>query len=303
MRWLPFRSAWVKWAERWFPDAYVFVLLAVVIVALGAVLHGGSPLEVSRAFGDGFWNLIPFTMQIVLVAVTGYVVSMSSPAAAALRRLARVPRTGRGAIVFVGVLSILLSLVNWGLSLVSSALLVKEIARRTDIRLDYRAAGAAGYLGLGCGFTLGVTSSAAQLQANAASIPPSLITITGVIGFSETILTWQNGLTTLVVLLHSVKLAGASRDPDELEEDEEPATADAEGLRRFLERDVLPCFETRKKELANRPQIRELAFGEALDPDKLERLVRYKVHFDRKLERMLAMLLRLKDLRQGTTGG
>jgi hypothetical protein len=36
-------------------------------------------------------------------------------------------------------------------------------------------------------------------------------------------------------------------------------------------------------------------FGEALDPDKLERLGRYEVHLDRKLGRMLAMLLRLKD--------
>ena len=87
-------------------------------------------------------------------------------------------------------------------------------------------------------------------------------------------------------------------DPDELEEDEEPATPDAEGLRRFLEEEVLPWFEKRKKELANRPLIRDQAFGEALDPDKLERLGRYEVHLDRKLERVLAMLLRLKDLRR-----
>ena len=70
-------------------------------------------------------------------------------------------------------------------------------------------------------------------------------------------------------------------------------------LRGFLENVVLPWLETRKKELANRPLIREQAFGEALDPDKLERLGRYEVHLDRKLERMLTMLLRLKDLRQG----
>jgi hypothetical protein len=62
-------------------------------------------------------------------------------------------------------------------------------------------------------------------------------------------------------------------------------------------------FEARKKELANRPLIREQAFGESLDPDKLERLGRYEVHLDRKLERMLAMLLRLKDLRQGAIAG
>jgi hypothetical protein len=61
---------------------------------------------------------------------------------------------------------------------------------------------------------------------------------------------------------------------------------------------VLPWFENRKKELANRPLIREQALGEALDPDKLEQLGRYEVHLDRKLERMLTMLLRLKELRR-----
>jgi len=94
-----------------------------------------------------------------------------------------------------------------------------------------------------------------------------------------------------------------TRDPDELEDNEKPATADVEGLRRFLEGEVLPWFETRKKELTNRPLIREQAFGEALDPDKLERLGRYEVHLDRKLERMLTMLLRLKELRQGSVEG
>jgi hypothetical protein len=92
-------------------------------------------------------------------------------------------------------------------------------------------------------------------------------------------------------------------NPDELGEDEEPATADVGSLRRFLEGKVLPWFENRQKELANRPLIREQAFGEALDPDKLERLGRYEVHLDRKLERMLAMLLRLKDLRRSTVAG
>ena len=76
-----------------------------------------------------------------------------------------------------------------------------------------------------------------------------------------------------------------------------PPPPDAEGLRGFIEGEVLPWFGTRKKELANRPLIREQAFGEAFDPDKLERLGRYEVHLDRKLERTLAMLLKLKELR------
>jgi short-chain fatty acids transporter len=168
-----FSQHMVGFAERWFPDAYVFVLIAVVVIALGTIAHGGSPLAVSRAFGDGFWNLIPFTMQMALVAIGGYVVAMSPPIAAALRRLAGVPSTARGAVVFVGVLSILLSLINWGLSLIFSGLLVREIARRKDIRLDYRAAGAAGYLGLGCGFTLGITPRCCPSPASSASPRPS----------------------------------------------------------------------------------------------------------------------------------
>ena len=91
--------------------------------------------------------------------------------------------------------------------------------------------------------------------------------------------------------------------PNELEEDEEPATPDVAGLRRFLEDKVLPWFEERKEEIGRRPLLREQAFGESLDPDKLEHLGRYEVHLDRKLERMLSMLLRLRDLRQGAVAG
>ena len=87
---------------------------------------------------------------------------------------------------------------------------------------------------------------------------------------------------------------------DEMEENQEPATPDVQGLRSFLEDEVLPWFENRKKELTNRPLIREQAFGDSLEAEKLERLGRYEVHLDRKLERMLAMLLRLRELRQGS---
>jgi len=43
--------------------------------------------------------------------------------------------------------------------------------------------------------------------------------------------------------------------------------------------------------------LRSQAFGQALEPDRLDKLARYEVHLDRKLERMLAMLLKLQDLR------
>ena len=59
-------------------------------------------------------------------------------------------------------------------------------------------------------------------------------------------------------------------------------------LKRFLENEVLPWYEKRYQELEYRPLIRAQAF-EAVNPGRLERLARYEVHLDRKLERVLAM--------------
>jgi len=64
---------------------------------------------------------------------------------------------------------------------------------------------------------------------------------------------------------------------------------------------VMPSYEARRKELQNLPLIREQAFGEALDADKLEGLARYEIHLDRKLERMLSMLIRLQELKAAGT--
>ncbi|GJE46644.1 hypothetical protein AEGHOMDF_5851 [Methylobacterium soli] len=79
-------------SERWFPDSYVFVLVAACLVGLGVLAHGSEPLAISKAFGDGFWSLIPITMQMALVAIGGYVVAVSPPVAALMRRAAALPR-------------------------------------------------------------------------------------------------------------------------------------------------------------------------------------------------------------------
>jgi hypothetical protein len=89
-----------------------------------------------------------------------------------------------------------------------------------------------------------------------------------------------------------------SWEPGDYDQNQMPYCADAESLKRFLESEVLPWCEKRQLELDHRPLIRAQAFGEAVDPDRLERLARYEVHLDRKLERMLAMLFKLQELRR-----
>jgi hypothetical protein len=87
-------------------------------------------------------------------------------------------------------------------------------------------------------------------------------------------------------------------EPDDYDKDQTPYRADAESLKRFLESEVSAWYERRGRELDHRPMIRAQAFGEAVDPYRLERLARYEVHLDRKLERMLAMLFKLQELRR-----
>ena len=101
----------------------------------------------------------------------------------------------------------LLSLINWALSLIFGGLLARAVAERTDLEMDYRAAGAAAYMGLGCTWALGLSSSAAQLQANAGAIPKSLLQITGVIPFAQTIFLWQSGVMLAVLLVASTVIA------------------------------------------------------------------------------------------------
>ena len=83
------------WAERWFPDAFVFVAFAVVVVGLGALANGAPPAAIAKGFGDGFWSLIPFTMQMAFVPIGGDVVATSPPVQALIDRLAAPHRARR----------------------------------------------------------------------------------------------------------------------------------------------------------------------------------------------------------------
>jgi len=114
-----------NWAERWFPDSWVFATTVLTVVALAALLIGAPPTQVANAFGNGFWTLIPFTMQMAFVVIGGYVVASSLPVMKLISLIARIPKNGRAAILLVAFVSMTTSLLNWGLSIVFSALLVK----------------------------------------------------------------------------------------------------------------------------------------------------------------------------------
>ena len=80
-------------------------------------------------------------------------------------------------------------------------------------------------------------------------------------------------------------------------EGEEDYSADASGLAIFIRERLEPLCHSQEKEARLHEAIKNQALGEGLNAYKLESLSRYETHLDRKFERTLAMLIKLKDLR------
>ena len=188
------------WAERWIPDAFIFALLATFFVLAAAVMATPSTVpEVIDAWGRGFWELIPFTLQMSLIIITGHVLATSPPIGRVVRAIASWPRTPRGAVALVTFFTLAASWLNWGFSLVFGAVLAIEVARRVE-DVDYRALASASVLGLGSIWAQGLSGSAALQMATPGALQPQIrdivaaggIVAGGMISFRHTIFLWQS---------------------------------------------------------------------------------------------------------------
>ena len=142
-------------------------------------------------------NSSPFSMQMCLVMVTGSIVAVSPPVARLLARLASLPRTPRQSILLMALVSMLLALFHWGLSIVGSAVLVREIGRRRS-GVDFRLLVAAAYLGMGMTWHAGLSASAPLLVATPGHFMESTI---GLIPVRDTLFAPFNLILVAIVVL------------------------------------------------------------------------------------------------------
>jgi short-chain fatty acids transporter len=201
--------ALTSWTERWVPDAFIFALLATLIVVVAGVLATPSTIgQVVDGWGRGFWDLIPFTLQMSLVIITGHVLATSRPMGALIRTVAGWPASPKSAVAVVTAFALLSSWLNWGFSLVFSAVLAREVARRVT-GVDYRALAAASFLGIGSVWAQGLSGSAALQMATPGALQPAIRDIVagggvvpgGLIGFGHTIFLWQSLVSVVVEIV------------------------------------------------------------------------------------------------------
>jgi short-chain fatty acids transporter len=201
--------ALTDWTERWVPDAFIFALIATVLVIGAALLATPATLlQTVDAWGRGFWDLIPFTLQMALVIITGHVLATSPPMGRVIRTIASWPRSPKAAVALVTFFALASSWFNWGFSLVFSAVLALEIARRVE-GVDYRALAAASMLGLGSVWAQGLSGSAALQMATPGALQPQIRDIVshgglvagGIIPFRHTIFMWQSFVAVAVEIV------------------------------------------------------------------------------------------------------
>jgi short-chain fatty acids transporter len=174
---------------RWMPDPMIFALaLSVLVFLLGLVLTESTPLDMLVHWYDGFWSLLTFAMQMVLILLTGYGLATAPGLAGGIERLARVPGNGRSAVFATALVSTIFTWFHWGLGLIVASLFALTLAReahKRGITVHYPLLGAAAYAGQMV-WHIGPSTSAGLLSATDGHFLEDLI---GIIPITETAFT------------------------------------------------------------------------------------------------------------------
>lgn len=130
--------------QKYLPDPFTIAWMITLFVCIMAmVVKGSTPLDIINYWGNGFFGILAFAMQMTMVLVTGYALASANIVQKFLRRIVRIPQTAKQTILFIGFASMALYYFNWGLGLIAGGLLAREAAKvhpDVDFRLLVTAA-------------------------------------------------------------------------------------------------------------------------------------------------------------------
>jgi short-chain fatty acids transporter len=187
--------------EQLIPDPYVFAVFLTFVAALLAfwVAPNAAPRNVLSSWYGGVFQILTFAFQMVLMLVTGYSLASAPVVASGLAKVASIPKNPKAAITLTVLVAMLASWLNWGLGLVVSALLAREIAKR--VRIDFGWLVAAAYTGFVIS-TEGLSGSIALSQATHGSALNIVEKVTGqLIPLSQTVFTRFNLIPIAVLFI------------------------------------------------------------------------------------------------------
>ncbi|GGC83415.1 short-chain fatty acids transporter [Thalassobacillus devorans] len=187
--------------QRYLPDAFLFaIILTLVVFLLGIGITGSSPGEMVQYWGDGFWDLLAFAMQMSLIVVTGYILANTPVVKSILAKISRLADSPGKAVVLVTFVTAIACLINYGFGLVVGALLAVHVAKRVP-NVDYRLLMASAY----GGFLLWHGGLSGSIPLTIATDDHFLVDSIGSIPVTETLFSGLN-ITIVLILLVSLPL-------------------------------------------------------------------------------------------------
>lgn len=182
--------------SRYLPDPLIFAMLLTMLTFVIALsLTPSTPMDLVNMWGNGFWNLLAFGMQMALIIVTGHALASSPPVKRILRMTASLAKTPVQGVMLVTFFGAIASVINWGFGLVVGAMFAREVARRVR-GSDYPLLIACAYIGFmtwGGGFS-------GSMPLLAATPGNPVEHIAGLIPVSDTIFTRYNIFITLSLI-------------------------------------------------------------------------------------------------------
>ena len=122
-----------NWSQRFIPDAFPLVLTLTLLVAVLALIFTEStPLSVLQNWYDGFWSMLTFTINIVMLMFTGFLVANSKPVNKLLLKLAKIPKSTSSAVLLFMIVSIVLFYIHFALGMAAAILFGKAMIVEQD---------------------------------------------------------------------------------------------------------------------------------------------------------------------------
>lgn len=198
-------NPFVVFVERYYPDAFVFVvLLTLLTFGLAIGLTDTTPMDAVTAWGGGLSVLLTFMGQMCITLFAAHALAHTDLMQKMLSTVAKIPKNATQAYVLVALISGFSNLLAWSLGLVVGAIIARQVAIEADkkgLKLHYPLLVATAYAGFVV-WHMGYSSSSALFVATPGHILEDKV---GIISVTETIFTtWNIAIAMITIAMIAI---------------------------------------------------------------------------------------------------
>lgn len=183
--------------RKYTPDPFVFAIgLTILTLLLAMLVEGKGFINITQAWGNGFWDLLAFTTQMAVILAMGYVLASAPVVDRLLSKIVSKVHRPRTAIIVATLVGGIGCYLNWGFGLVIGGIVAKKLA--TQVKgIHYPLIIAAAYSGLTM-YGFGISSSIPLIIS---SVGHPLEGQMGVVPLTETIFSLPMVITSIIVMV------------------------------------------------------------------------------------------------------